>query len=59
MTTIDPAASAAPDRSPPISRPVVIGHHATGAPIWLTPFGAVLHDLPIPFLDADGNEVFE
>lgn len=53
-----------PDANPglpqlPIDRPVVIFYTETGAPVWLMPSGEVLDDIPLPYLDRDGNEVFE
>jgi hypothetical protein len=39
-------------------QPEVIGHTHAGAPIWLMPLGDIVLDVPIPWLDAAGNEVF-
>lgn len=39
--------------------PEVIAYTEAGAPVWLMPLGDIVHDVPIPWLDADGNEVFE
>jgi hypothetical protein len=39
-------------------QPEVIGHTHAGAPIWLMRQGDIVLDIPIPWRDAAGNEVF-
>jgi hypothetical protein len=57
---MDAAANDNHARSATVSgRPEVIAYSETGAPIWLLPNGDVVDDLPLPWLDANGNEVFE